>query len=222
MIQLPEGLTLNLPCVCPHALYFSPNKYFACFTTFNVYSGGGLVAKSCPTLGTQWTAACQAPLAMGFSRREYWSGVPLPSPGLAVILIAIPPVIVRVAEHLSSGWSDLGFCLFFFFINGCEQNLPVPIGLLKVGCFWNLFLQNLLGRCLGGYTLRNKASAGIPNQGPGHLVTLLCILDARGSGHHRWGALKILVSARKKTDSTGLRGNPTKGTLLGLLDPTTG
>ena len=28
---------------------------------------------------TPWTAAFQAPLAMGFSRQEYWSGVPLPS-----------------------------------------------------------------------------------------------------------------------------------------------
>ena len=29
---------------------------------------------------TPWTAAFQAPLSMGFSRQEYWSGVPLPSP----------------------------------------------------------------------------------------------------------------------------------------------
>ena len=29
---------------------------------------------------TPWTAAFQAPLPMGFSRQEYWSGVPLPSP----------------------------------------------------------------------------------------------------------------------------------------------
>ena len=29
---------------------------------------------------TPWTAAYQAPPAMGFSRQEYWSGVPLPSP----------------------------------------------------------------------------------------------------------------------------------------------
>ena len=28
---------------------------------------------------TPWTAAYQAPLSMGFSRQEYWSGVPLPS-----------------------------------------------------------------------------------------------------------------------------------------------
>ena len=29
---------------------------------------------------TPWTAAHQAPSSMGFSRQEYWSGVPLPSP----------------------------------------------------------------------------------------------------------------------------------------------
>ena len=31
-------------------------------------------------LVTSWTAACQAPPSMGFSRQEYWSGLPLPSP----------------------------------------------------------------------------------------------------------------------------------------------
>ena len=31
-------------------------------------------------LATPWTAAHQAPPSMGFSRREYWSGVPSPSP----------------------------------------------------------------------------------------------------------------------------------------------
>ena len=31
---------------------------------------------------TPWTAAYQAPPSMGFSRQEYWSGVPLPSPYL--------------------------------------------------------------------------------------------------------------------------------------------
>ena len=30
---------------------------------------------------TPWTVACQAPPSMGFSRQEYWSGVPFPSPG---------------------------------------------------------------------------------------------------------------------------------------------
>ena len=30
---------------------------------------------------TPWTAAYQAPPSMGFSRQEYWSGLPFPSPG---------------------------------------------------------------------------------------------------------------------------------------------
>ena len=30
---------------------------------------------------TPWTVACQAPLSMGFSWQEYWSGLPFPSPG---------------------------------------------------------------------------------------------------------------------------------------------
>jgi len=42
---------------------------------------GGLVAKSCLTLATLWIVAHQAPLSMGFSREEYWSGLPFPSPG---------------------------------------------------------------------------------------------------------------------------------------------
>ena len=43
---------------------------------------GGLVAKSCPTLMTPWTVAHQAPLSTGFSRQEYWHGLPFPSPGI--------------------------------------------------------------------------------------------------------------------------------------------
>ena len=38
------------------------------------------VAQSCPTLrATLWTAAHEAPPSTGFSRQEYWSGLPLPS-----------------------------------------------------------------------------------------------------------------------------------------------
>ena len=38
------------------------------------------VAQSGRLLATPWTAAFQAPPSMGFSKQEYWSGVPLPSP----------------------------------------------------------------------------------------------------------------------------------------------
>ena len=40
-----------------------------------------LFPKLCPTLWDPWTVACQAPLSLGFSRQEYWSGLPVPSPG---------------------------------------------------------------------------------------------------------------------------------------------
>ena len=42
-------------------------------------------------LATPWTAAYQAPPSMGFSRQEYWSGVPLPSPILCIEEPKMPP-----------------------------------------------------------------------------------------------------------------------------------
>ena len=44
-------------------------------------SGGSLVTKSCPILVTPWTVASEVPLFRRFSRQEYWSGLPFPSPG---------------------------------------------------------------------------------------------------------------------------------------------
>ena len=41
-----------------------------------------LIHFSCVQLfATQWTVAHQAPLSMGFSRQEYWNGLPCPPPG---------------------------------------------------------------------------------------------------------------------------------------------
>ena len=37
--------------------------------------------QSCPTLCDPWTVAHQAPLSLGFSRQEYWNGLPCPPPG---------------------------------------------------------------------------------------------------------------------------------------------
>ena len=37
--------------------------------------------QSCLTFVTLWTVALQPPLSMGFSRQEYWSGLPFPPPG---------------------------------------------------------------------------------------------------------------------------------------------
>ena len=43
--------------------------------------GSGLVTKSCPTLVTPWSVACQAPLSTGSSSQEYWNGLLSLSPG---------------------------------------------------------------------------------------------------------------------------------------------
>ena len=51
-----------------------------CLLCYSIH-GAGLVAKSCLTLVTPWTVAFQALLSMGFSRQEYWSGLPFPFPG---------------------------------------------------------------------------------------------------------------------------------------------
>ena len=57
---------------------------------------------------TPWTAAHQAPLSMGFSRQEYWSGVPLPSllPLLYFIFVTykiqglgLGPSILRILNY---------------------------------------------------------------------------------------------------------------------------
>ena len=80
-----------------------------------------LVKQKCSSLShvrlfvTSWTIACEALLSMGFSRQEYWSGLPFPSPGdlpnpgmepeylvkkplisVSSILTSIPPAKTRV------------------------------------------------------------------------------------------------------------------------------
>ena len=46
-------------------------------STYYLCGIGDLVAKSCLTLATGF----QAPLSIGFPKKEYWSGLPCPSPG---------------------------------------------------------------------------------------------------------------------------------------------
>ena len=58
-------------------------------------------------LATPWTAAHQAPPSMGFSRQEYWSGVPLPSLRGSLrpeIFIRLSTVLPKPANKRSSSW----------------------------------------------------------------------------------------------------------------------
>ena len=64
---------------------------------------------------TPWTAAHQAPPPMGFSRQEYWSGVPLPSPNLSQLLRIIPDTLHITKYFQSQCWkynSFLPICEF--------------------------------------------------------------------------------------------------------------
>ena len=60
------------------------------------------VAQSCLTV-TPWTVAHQAPLSKEFSRQEYWSGQPFPSPGDLPHPVIEPgsPACRQILYHLS-------------------------------------------------------------------------------------------------------------------------
>ena len=78
------------------------------------------VTQSCPTLATPWTAAFQVPPSMGFSRQEYWSGVPLPSPVSIVCSHLQRPARIyritmcRAAEVIRLLTGGLAFFLLYF------------------------------------------------------------------------------------------------------------
>ena len=58
-------------------------------------------------LVTPWTAADQAPPSMGFSRQEYWSWVPFPSPRLSY---------KTVIERPETGRTLYGFLNLYYFL----------------------------------------------------------------------------------------------------------
>ena len=55
---------------------------------------------------TPWTIACQVPQSMGFSRQEYWSGLPFPSPNEKVAIHKLADSIsanIFILDFLASG-----------------------------------------------------------------------------------------------------------------------
>ena len=65
---------------------------------------------------TLWTVACQAPLSMGFSRQEYWSGLPCPLQGIFPIQGWNPglPHCRQILYHLSYQGSPGFSCIGLF------------------------------------------------------------------------------------------------------------
>ena len=67
-------------------------------------------------LATPWTIAYQAPPSMGFSRQEYWSGVPLPSPKVSIgawiylwAFYFVPLIYISVFVQVPYCLGDCGF-----------------------------------------------------------------------------------------------------------------
>ena len=76
-------------------------------------------------LATPWTPAYQAPPSMGFSRQEYWSGVPLPSQMLK-------PGLENFEHYFTSVWDEcICAVVWAFFSTAClwdwNENWPFPV-----------------------------------------------------------------------------------------------
>ena len=107
----------------------------------------GSVIKSCPTLTTPWTVACQAPLPMGFPGQEYWNGLPFPSPGdlpnLGMELESLAIYSPALLSHQQSPTYIVGRTA-----NGVatlENSLALP---QKVNYGVTIWISNLTPRCL--------------------------------------------------------------------------
>ena len=95
----PTLLALNLweiffLKILQRTLYFTRLQHLHCAFTDNVLN------RSIVSLfATLWTVARQAPQSMGFSRQEYWSGLPflppgdLPDPGIEPESFMFPPLV---------------------------------------------------------------------------------------------------------------------------------
>ena len=88
---MPKSLCLVLKTKCRKQILIlqnNPKHFYGQVKVLNSVlvkglCSGGLVMKLCPTLCTPWTVTCQASLSMEFSRQDYWSGLPFPSPKLS-------------------------------------------------------------------------------------------------------------------------------------------
>ena len=80
------------------------------------------VAQSCLTLCDPWTVVHQAPPSMGFSRQEYWSGLPFPPPGDLPNPGIEPRSPTLQADALTSAPPEKPFCFFNLYTKYIMRN----------------------------------------------------------------------------------------------------
>ena len=92
----------------------------------------------CSTLATPWTVARQAPLSMGFSRQEDWSGLPCPSPGESLWPRGRNCVawILYPLSHLGSPFLFILFICAFLFILILETEMAIYSNILAWKIPW--------------------------------------------------------------------------------------
>ena len=89
---------------------------------------------------TPWTVAHQAPLSLGFSRQEYWSGLPcpppgdLPNPGIKPASLMLPALAgsfctTSTTKEVLSHSNSLHFTWILF---GDNVVAPRPISIVKI------------------------------------------------------------------------------------------
>ena len=79
-----------------------------------------LVTQLCLTFCDRWTVAHQTPLPMGFSRREYWSGLPCPTPGDLPDPGLDPSSVALQEDSLPlSHWVSPQICLYVVYNTIC-------------------------------------------------------------------------------------------------------
>ena len=91
-----------------------------CSSTFKAVQYDACVLSCVQLFAILWTVARSAPPPMGFSRQEYWSGLPFPSPGdlpdpgiePGSPTLQADSLLTELQENFPS--SDFGFYLFFF------------------------------------------------------------------------------------------------------------
>ena len=89
---------------------------------------------------TTWTVDPQAPLSVGFSRQEYWSGLPFPPPG-DLPNLGIEPMSPALAGRFFTaepqGWPAA--CILFYKIVSSLRDEPViPISRNPIELIWHL------------------------------------------------------------------------------------
>ena len=135
MAFIPTNL---LPLIWALTLIWSKRLYLRNSST-SLFVVCCLVAKSCPTLATPWTVARQALLSVGFSRQEYWSGLPFPSPGVLPDPGMEPgSSALQTYSLLPSHWGSLHLRywlkVYFCFLASLEDLSQCSLGLCP--CYW--------------------------------------------------------------------------------------